>query len=130
MPSLAQQQREHIDQHLTDMYDIVDLLQECYAECQTALTMHAPREAGSNLSYLHLKRLQACSDICATTARLLLKDGIGVDRLCEIAARLCEQCAFACDAVGSMRHCAEICRETASACLEASYGIKTRRQAA
>lgn len=109
-----------------DYMRTVRLLQDCHNLCQKAFTANTPKEAGMNLPYLQLKRLQACSEICESTARLLLKDGILVDELCEVTASICRQCADSCDKVGSgsMQRLAELCRETAHACLKESYRIK------
>jgi hypothetical protein len=107
----------------------VRMLQECYTVCQKALTANSPKEAGQSMAYLHLKRLRACSEICESTARLLLKDGIGAEDMCEITAHICEQCASSCEKEGSasMQRVADICRQTAEACLDESYRIKSAK---
>lgn len=106
--------------------ETISILQDCHDECRKMLMEHAPKENGHTLSFLHVKRLQACIEICGTTANYLLKDGILADRLCEIAARICEQCAYSCERTGDahFEECAELCRETAEACLDESYHLK------
>ncbi len=113
-----------------DYMRTVRLLQECHAFCQKAFAVNAPKEAGMSLAYIHLKRMQACSEICESTARMLVKEGVGVERLCEICARICEQCARSCEQIDNafLQRVAGICRQTARACLDESYRIK--RQAA
>lgn len=104
----------------------VHALQECHVACQKILTANMPKEAGMNLPYQQLKQLQACSEICESTARLLLKDGIGAEHLCEIASRICEQCArsFEKREEPGMTRLRELCRQAAGACMDESYRIK------
>jgi hypothetical protein len=113
--------------------DIITLLQGCHNECRRMFMECAPKESGHNLSFLHLKRLQACIEICGSTAEYLLKDGVMAYRLCEITARICEQCADSCDKMEDayFQECAELCRETAEACLEEGLRLRqmeTRRR--
>ena len=105
----------------------VRLLQECHNMCRRMFMEYAPKESGRNLPYLHLKRLQACIEICGSTASYLLKDGVMAHRLCEITARICEQCADFCEKLEGedFQHCAALCRETAEACIEENFRLKT-----
>lgn len=102
-----------------DMAEVARQLQECAMACHQAFAFNAPKEAGMNLAYLHLKRLQACSEICETTARLLVREGVEMDQLCTITARICQQCADSCDQAKNtaLEEVADICRQAAKACL-------------
>lgn len=105
----------------------VSVLQECQNACMRAYIAFSAKESGKNLAYLHLKRLQACIEICGATATMLLMRGVGSERLCEICARICEQCAGSCEGVddAQMAHCVQLCRQAARECLEESHRIKT-----
>lgn len=106
--------------------NVISLLQECHNACHMMFMEYAASESGQDLSFSHIKRLQACIDICDAAASYLLKDGIMAYRLCEIAARLCEECAEACEQVEDeeFQQCAQLCLNTAEACLEESHRLR------
>jgi hypothetical protein len=125
---MAKTSTQQFNAYNDNRQDVIQLLQECHDECRHMFMECAPKESGQNLSFLHLKRLQACIEICGATANYLLKDGIKTDRLCGIAATICEQCAASCEKLENehFQHCAGLCREAAEACLEESQRLRKR----
>ncbi len=104
----------------------ISACQSCHLVCQEALAYHGDETGGRQLSSQHIKRLMSCIEICQTTANMLMIRAPLTDRLCEICAHICEQCATSCRAIecDSMKQCAKEAGDCAKACYEAGNHIK------
>jgi hypothetical protein len=89
---------------------IVDCL-ECYSLCR----QHSAR-ASIDLAREQLALLDDCSEVCRTTAALLLTRSRFQGRLCGLCAEACEACADACDGIDGMEACTRACRGCALSC--------------
>jgi hypothetical protein len=67
--------------------------QECHLICQEALAYHGDEKGGKQLSSQHIKRLMAAIELCQVTADMLAIRAPLIDQLCELTARVLEQCA-------------------------------------
>lgn len=109
----------HTSHRSADLQECIDVCTQCHAICiETA--SHALRKGGKHALAEHVDLLQACADICATSADTMLR-GVDVHRhTCAACAEICRRCADACEQMAAgdeqMRRCAEICRQCAESC--------------
>ncbi len=99
---------------------------ECHIACQEALAYHGDEKGGSQLSHQHIKRLMAAITLTQTTTDMLIIRAPLIDQLCELTARVLEQCAASCDAIhiDAMKRAASSCQRCVHALYEASNHIK------
>lgn len=100
--------------------------QKCHRVCHEMLVYHGDVLGGKQLSPQHIKRLMAAIEISQLTADMLAIRAPLVDRLCELCAEVCEQCATSCIALDheAMQRCAEVCIHAAKACYDENNHIK------
>jgi hypothetical protein len=63
--------------------------------------------------------MAACTDICSSCARTMLRGATVHTPVCKACAEACRQCADSCERTGDdaeMKRCAEACRRCAAAC--------------
>lgn len=91
----------------------------CYQECIRCLS-HCLVMGGIHSHAYHIKGLMECAQICNTCATLLQLEGKYSDELCQLCARVCEDCEASCLSFGRddslMLDCAEACRICADQC--------------
>ncbi len=111
---------------MSSMNEIIRACNECHSACLEALVFHGDKAGGRQLSSQHIKRLVSCMEICQTTSNMLTIGSPLLDRICEICAYICEQCATSCSHASGrlMERCVEACKACAGACLEESYNLK------
>lgn len=106
--------------------EAISACHECHIACQEALAYHGDEKGGSQLSHQHIKRMMAAIELTRTTADMMVIRAPLVDQLCELTARVLEQCATSCDAIhlDAMKRCASACQRCIKALYEESNHIK------
>lgn len=99
--------------------DCVNSCLQCFAKCTETVQkslVRGGKQADSNFIAL----LEICADTCETTARAMLLRSSFYGEFCDLCAKLCNSCAESCNAMNdiTLEDCAEICRQTARACVE------------
>jgi hypothetical protein len=100
-------------------------MQECIQNCiechQVCLRMiqHCLKEGGAHAEPSHIRLLQDCAEICATSANFMIRDSSFHHATCGACAELCRACDADCEKFGDdemMRSCAEVCNRCADSC--------------
>lgn len=102
------------------MQKCIDNCTKCAAICEH-MTQHCLKKGGPHAEASHIKLLQDCADICATSARFMERDSEYHHSTCEICAEVCQACAQDCERIADdemMNKCVEICQECAQSCQE------------
>jgi hypothetical protein len=100
------------------MQQCIERCQSCERTCLEFIT-HCLGLGGPHAEPAHIGLLQACAEICGTSARFMLLRSPHHTQVCGICAEVCEACARDCQRLGDdemMRRCAEICRACAESC--------------
>ena len=102
-----------------EMQECIDNCLNCHAICvQTAA--HCLEMGGKHAAPEHIRLLQDCAQICATSADFMLRGSDLHRRTCGVCAEACRACAEDCERMAGndelMRRCAEICRKCADSC--------------
>lgn len=107
--------------HITnDMRECITKCQDCASICIETIT-HCLTKGGKHAEAGHIGLLANCADICATSAKFLLRGSEPHTRTCEVCAEVCDACAKSCEALGQddfMKRCEEACRSCAESCRE------------
>lgn len=105
----------------------ITLLHSCHDFSAVIFLVYNAKESKKKLAYLDVKRIQACMQLCQVTADFLLQRLPVADKMCEICAAICEQCAvsFAPSDDEQLRQFAEICKKAVGACMSESYALKS-----
>jgi hypothetical protein len=109
------------------MQQCIDHCQSCERICFESIT-HCLGLGGAHAEAAHIGLLQACAEICGTSARFMLLESPQHPQVCGVCADVCDACARDCDRLGDdehMRRCAEACRTCAESCRSMS-GQRTR----
>lgn len=108
--------------HSAEMAQCIDNCSRCHAICIETIN-HCLKKGGKHAAPDHIRLLQDCAQICATSADFMLRDSNLHSRTCGVCAEVCERCAEACERMADddmMRECAEACRKCAESCREMS----------
>jgi hypothetical protein len=100
------------------MQDCIDICERCHDSCMQAVT-YCLTQGGQHVSPNHIGILMDCADICKTAADFMLRSSPRHSLTCGVCAQVCEQCAEACNAMGTddcMADCADICNQCAASC--------------
>jgi hypothetical protein len=104
--------------HSTEMEQCIDNCTQCHAICiETAA--HCLSKGGMHSAPDHIRLLQDCAQICATSADFMLRGSDLHGRTCAVCADVCTRCAESCERMAddeAMRGCAEMCRMCAESC--------------
>ncbi len=90
----------------------------CHLICKQ-LIQYSIQTGGIYAEPSHLRLLEDCSEICETTANLILRESDLMKELCLVCMRACERCAARCRRFPDnqrMTACAEACEQTANSC--------------
>ena len=105
------------------MDDLSPTIQRCIDEClrcyQTCFSMamnHCLEMGGEHIAPSHFRLMLACSEVCRTSAHLMLARSDHAQHLCRQCAEICDACAIDCERVGGMEPCVAQCRACAEAC--------------
>ncbi len=104
--------------HSTEMEQCIDNCTQCHAICLETIT-HCLSKGGKHAAPDHIRLLQDCAQICATSADFMLRGSDLHGRTCAVCADVCTRCAESCERMGDdevMLGCAEMCRRCAESC--------------
>lgn len=105
--------------HLSqEMKACIDECLNCYRTCLTMATGHCLEMGGAHTEKAHFKLMLACSEMCRTSAHLMLMGTEAHRMSCAGCAEICERCATDCERVGDMQECVDACRRCAESCLK------------
>jgi hypothetical protein len=106
--------------------ETITLLHSCHDFCAIIFLVYNSKESKKKLAYLDSKRIHACMEVSQITANFLLQRLPLADKMCELCAAICEQCAsgFALSDDEQLRQLGAICQRTVGACMSESYGLK------
>jgi hypothetical protein len=103
-----------------EMRKCIDECTNC-AEVCIETTTHSLTQGGKHADPRHIGLLQDCVDICATSAKFMLRGSELHPSTCAVCAEVCLACAESCDSIGSedfLKRCAQVCRSCADSCRE------------
>ncbi|WP_437607989.1 four-helix bundle copper-binding protein [Sorangium sp. So ce834] len=98
--------------------DMATEAQRCQSICVQSI-QHCLQMGGSHVEPSHMRLLQDCAEICATTGTMLLRGSPQHSQVTAACASICELCAQSCDRFtgdAQMKACADECRRCAAAC--------------
>jgi hypothetical protein len=102
-----------------EMQECIDNCLDCHAVCERTIA-HCLRLGGRHAAPDHIRLLQDCSQICATSADFMLRESDLHKLTCGVCAEVCERCAEHCERMAGddeqMRECVRMCRECAATC--------------
>jgi hypothetical protein len=106
-----------------EMQDCISNCLNCHAVCLETIN-HCLQMGGEHASPDHIKLLQDCAQICATSADFMLRMSDYHGDVCGVCADICEACATECESMADgaefMQRCADACRKCAESCREMS----------
>ncbi|HJQ99673.1 MAG TPA: four-helix bundle copper-binding protein [Candidatus Polarisedimenticolaceae bacterium] len=105
-----------------DFTDCIAECEECHRVCLSAID-HCLMEGGDHATADHIRLLQDCAQICATSADFMIRSSPLHVHTCLACAEVCERCAEECERRGNdeaMQRCAEACRACAESCRKMS----------
>ncbi len=112
----------HTTQHTvmnTEMQECIGSCQRCQASCVMTAT-HCLEMGGKHASPEHIRLLQDCAQICATSADFMLRGSPIHGRTCAVCAEVCRLCAESCERMADgdamTQQCADECRRCAESC--------------
>ena len=98
-------------------HECIQICQKCLAACEHCASSCLREEHVEEMSRcIALDR--SCADVCALTARELLRASPFANDLCTLCAGVCESCADECGQhdADHCQNCASACRDCAMAC--------------
>jgi hypothetical protein len=106
----------------TEMSDCIKNCLDCFEVCSKAAVYYLSMD--SRPKALHVQLMQACAEICKTSASFMILHSPFHQKTCAVCAEVCQACAEDCDHFDDafMRDCAKICRECAASCRTMATG--------
>jgi len=103
------------------MQQCIDNCTNCHNICVETLNQNI--EMGDKYGEIeHIRTLQDCARMCATSADFMLRDSDLHPKTCGVCAEACERCADSCERINQgdelMAECVEMCRKCAESCRE------------
>lgn len=111
---------------------IGDVMRECIGNCLNCFQMcertiqHCLSLGGQHAAPVHIRTLQDCAQICATSAAFMLRMSPLHSQVCGVCAEACQACAESCRGMGrdsQMLACAEACQACAESCRRMATGV-------
>ncbi len=101
-------------------------MQQCIDECSTChqiclkTIQHCLGMGGKHAEQAHIRLMEDCVQICATSADFMLRGSPLHVHTCRACAEVCQRCAEDCERIGGgdemMKRCADACRRCAESC--------------
>src|SRR5687767_3341622 len=111
--------RQPMSDHISaEMQECIANCLDCHTVCLAAI-QHCLQMGGKHAEASHIRTLQDCAQICATSADFMIRGSQFHSRTCGVCAEICARCADECAAMGDdpmMQQCAEACRRCAESC--------------
>ncbi|RYZ64774.1 MAG: four-helix bundle copper-binding protein [Proteobacteria bacterium] len=107
-----------------EMQSCIENCTKCHQASLNVIT-HCLQQGGDHVDPQHIRLLQDCANICATSADFMLRGSDLHVLTCGACAEICLQCSEACasfsdDAV--MKACADLCYKCHESCYAMSSG--------
>jgi hypothetical protein len=103
----------------SEMQQCITNCLDCHAVCVATIT-HCLQMGGRHAEASHIRTLQDCAQICATSADFMLRGSPFHSRTCGVCAEVCDACAQECERMAQgdaqMQACADACRRCADSC--------------
>ena len=99
-----------------EMQSCIEECLRCHSTCLSMLMNHCVETGDRHLEPEHVRLMQACAEICRTSAAFMSIGTAFHKRTCAVCAEVCEACARSCAEVGDMDECVRQCRACADSC--------------
>jgi hypothetical protein len=110
--------------HDTEIDQCIKSCLDCFESCSEASVYYLSAD-NQHGKALHVQLLQACAEICRTSATFMILRSPFHHQVCEICEQVCRTCAEDCDHFEDsfMKDCAQICRQCADSCRKLAVGL-------
>ncbi len=98
------------------MQSCIEECLRCYSTCLGMLMNHCLEAGGKHMEPEHVRIMQACAEMCRTSAAMMLIGTEHHKHTCRECAEICDACATSCEQVGDMDECVQQCRRCAESC--------------
>jgi hypothetical protein len=102
-----------------EMMQCINNCMDCHAVCLQTIS-HCLQLGGRHAEAEHIRTLQDCAQICATSADFMLRGSPLHARTCGVCAEVCDACADSCERMAQndqqMQACVDACRRCAESC--------------
>jgi len=91
---------------------------QCHQVCERMVT-HCLTKGGPHASVKHITTLLDCSQICAVSADLMLRESAFHPQFCHVCAEICARCARECEMLNDdsmMQMCIDVCQRCEESC--------------
>lgn len=105
-----------------EMRECIENCMDCSEICEQ-LIQHCLGKGGIHAEARHIRILQDCVDICAVTAKFMIRESNLHHLTCQLCAEACLSCAQDCDRYSDddiMKACVQMCRMCAESCEQMS----------
>lgn len=105
-----------------DMQMCIQNCVQCAQVCEQMI-QHCLSKGGMHSEPSHIRLLQDCADICAVSAKFMMRESKLHPKTCGVCAEACLVCAEDCDRMSDdemMKMCADVCRRCAESCQKMS----------
>lgn len=103
----------------SEMLQCINNCMDCHAVCVQTIA-HCLQLGGRHAEASHIRILQDCAQICATSADFMIRGSPFHSRTCGVCAEICETCAQSCERMAQgdaqMQACVDACRRCADSC--------------
>lgn len=105
-------------QFSSEMQNCIEKCIDCHQACEQ-LIQYCLEKGEDSAEPHHIRTLQDCTELCAISANLMMRESAFHNRICLLCADVCTACAESCDTYPddeAMKMCGEICQQCAEAC--------------
>ena len=108
---------EHEGHTHMGMTQCIDACVSCERSCLEAIH-HCLTTGGEHAAAMHITSLMDCVEMCALSARFMLRGSEMHVETCRVCAEVCTACAVSCESLAddAMKRCADVCRRCATEC--------------
>lgn len=111
-----------------ELQECINFCRDCHEICLRTIGQ-CLEMGGRHAAAEHIKLLQDCAQICATSADFMTRMSDYHTDVCGVCASVCEACADECERLAEggdfMKECADICRKCAESCREMSGSARS-----
>ena len=98
------------------MQECIQACQDCHSECLRHATQHCLEVGGAHVEPKHFGLMLSCTEICQTSANMMLMGAAHHREVCGVCASICDACAASCEKLDDMESCVQACRRCAESC--------------
>lgn len=119
---LAADEPQHHQHGAAEMEKCLKECARCARECESCFNHCTHLVAEGKKEHVRtLKTCNDCGDMCALAGKLVARNGVFMNAMCEACAKACDGCGAECDKFphdDHMKKCAQACKDCAKACRE------------